>query len=124
MGKKFSEEISVFQMNSKDSVELLCKAIKNGAEIVIERISTGETAVVWKDGKFRLKKTGELLSEMQFMRLTIMIPDDPSWIILRRADLMPEYQRYSDTEIARKLGDSSLALTLTEMSEEGRDIWE
>ena len=89
-----------------------------------ERFSSGETVVVSKDGELYLKQTGELLSKEQFLQRLMVMPDDPVSLSLRRSDLMPEYQQYSNTQIARKLGDSSLALTMIEMSEDGKDVWE
>ena len=92
----------MFETKNKGAVDLLCSIVKYGAEIKIERFSSGETVVVSKDGELYLKQTGELLSKKQFLQRLMVMPDDPVSLSLRRSDVMPEYQQYSNTQIARK----------------------
>jgi|GEM_PF-6207677 len=123
MKRNFSEIICMHSVPDHRSLGLICSALKDGAELILERLSSGEQEVVFKNGEFSMKETNQLLSKEQFLRSVANIPGDPNSLVLRRADFIPEFQSLSDNEVARRLGDTSLTRVMHEIAEEGKDIW-
>lgn len=111
--EKLLTEQEIEDFEKMFAADLLCRAIKDGAEIVIKGMPKGEKEVVWKDGFFRPKKDiCRIIGKEQFVQHATTIPGDPISISLCRSDLLPEYQGYSDTQIAHKLGNRLIKLTV------------
>lgn len=122
--KKHSDTITLFTVKNLESVNLLCSVLKGGAEIHIEPPpSKRPIKVILRNGEFHRKRKKEKWNKQQFLMNTQYLIGRPVAIRFKRSDFIDEYQKFSDTEIARKLGDDTLALTMKEMAEEGKDVW-
>jgi hypothetical protein len=116
--KKYSEKITLFKLSNQESLSLMCKALVEGAIIRLRSKDLSIKMVQWKDNSFVLINEKQVWEDKEFLQQAY-----ESVVHLRREDLIPEMQIYSDTEVARKLGDNSLALTMSEMHENGEDVW-
>ncbi len=120
--KKYSENITLFSPHSK-LVDLLCNSLKDGAKVAIKsplNMSKSVT-VIFRNGEFYRQRKKEIWTKEQFLNYASGCSH--ASVMVNRKDVIDDYQKYSDNEIARKVGDYSLARTMSELDEEGKDVW-
>ena len=119
--KKFCESISLYTVNNMKSPDLLCSALLPGTKIWLRPLESEKwQGVMPSKGVFLRGVKRKSWTKEQFL---MNIHRQRLHLLFRRQDLIDDYQKYSDNEIARMLGDDSLARTMSEMDEQGKDVW-
>ena len=117
--EKYSEVIMLFDVKYSSSIELLCNALEDGAIINLANIYDKiNVDLLWGKGVFVNIDTKEEWNKNEFLRHSYR-----ACVRINRDQLKPDLQKLSNTQIARKLGEEGLHVTMSEMHEKGKDVW-